>query len=190
MAVSPADLALAFARCSALAASRRFHPEPLAPRSPLSYRYGRKTPCLMFDEEVEIATNIFERRRQVSGWAEVRGASKASRKMAGCPAIVDHDKLHVFPSASAMQHCEVEALIDSWPSWWPKAWSWSWKSQPRYCASGAPYHPTVRERLALGAVQQCDRLGPYRPRALSKDDTLADHYKVSGVLTPPCVREA
>jgi hypothetical protein len=34
--------------------------------------------------------------------------------------IVDWAKLNVFPDAAGMQHCEVTAVLDMYPSWMPK----------------------------------------------------------------------
>lgn len=92
------------------------------------------------------------------------------------PIVVDHSKLKMYPSASGIQHCEVEALRDSYPRWWPRRLRKSWKVEPRYDASGAPYHPTVRERLALDRISECGRPGIYRPVALSRDPELAQLY--------------
>jgi hypothetical protein len=33
------------------------------------------------------------------------------------PVIIDWDKLHLFPDAAAMQHCEIAAVRDLYPSW-------------------------------------------------------------------------
>ncbi len=92
------------------------------------------------------------------------------------PILVDEGKLRIYPSATGMQHCEVEGLRDSYPSWMPRKLRRTWKVKPRMEASGAPYHPTVLERIALPAISNCGRSEPYRPLALSKDPTLAHYY--------------
>lgn len=89
------------------------------------------------------------------------------------PAIFDRSKLRIYPSAAGVQHCEVDAFIDAYPKWWPRTWRKTWGAAPRFKASGAPYHSTVAERLALDTVLSCGLIGPYRPLALSKDPALA-----------------
>lgn len=88
-----------------------------------------------------------------------------------CPAIIDHSKLHLFPRADGMQHCEVESFRQGFPAWWPERFRFSWKTDIRASASGAPRHPTVDERFALGAVQTMHRKEKYRPLALYLDPT-------------------
>ena len=85
------------------------------------------------------------------------------------PAIVDYSKLNLFPRADGMQHCEVESLLEAFPSWWPKRMRFSWKTDLRASASGAPHHESVKERFALEAVQNMGRREAYRPAALFLD---------------------
>lgn len=92
------------------------------------------------------------------------------------PIIVDRNKLRMYPSADGMQHCEVEALREAYPLWWPNWLRRTWASAPRFEASGAPYHPTVLERLKIHTILDCGKVRPYRPEALSKDPALADLY--------------
>jgi uncharacterized protein (DUF2235 family) len=82
------------------------------------------------------------------------------------PIHIDSNKLRLFPRADGMQHCEVESVLDLYPSWWPMRFRISWKTDLRTTASGAPHHPSVHERYQMDAVQQYDRMAPYRPGAL------------------------
>lgn len=85
------------------------------------------------------------------------------------PVLIDHAKLHLFPSATGMQHCEVESLLDRYPAWWPARWRFGWSQKPRIEVAGAPLHPSVIDRLESAQVLQCGRCQPYRPEALRKD---------------------
>lgn len=85
------------------------------------------------------------------------------------PVMIDHSKLNVFPRPDGMQHCEVESFRDGLPGWLPKRFRFSWKTDIRASASGAPRHPSVDERIALPEVQILHRKGPYRPSALYLD---------------------
>jgi uncharacterized protein (DUF2235 family) len=82
------------------------------------------------------------------------------------PILIDSDKLQLFPRADGMQHCEVESVLNRYPAWWPKRFRLSWKTDLRASASGATHHPSVKDRFQLAAVQQYDRMAPYRPAAL------------------------
>lgn len=96
-----------------------------------------------------------------------------------CPIIFDHSKLATHPSADGFQHCEVEALLDAYPRWWPKSWRKSWSASPRFEASGAPYHPTVLQRLKMDEIANCTGISAYRPEALSKDPALRHYFEKS-----------
>jgi uncharacterized protein (DUF2235 family) len=88
----------------------------------------------------------------------------------------DRSKLNMFPKADGMQHCERQSLLDAWPRWWPERLRFTWKRYVRIHASGAPYHPTVRERLALPAILDQGRQRPYRPAALLFDTALRTEF--------------
>lgn len=92
------------------------------------------------------------------------------------PVRIDHTKLHLFPSPTGMQHCEVETLLDRYPAWWPTRWRFGWAEDARKEAAGAPLHPSVLERFELSQVQQCGRCKPYRPEALRHDERVARLY--------------
>lgn len=85
------------------------------------------------------------------------------------PVLLDRSKLQLFPSAAGIQHCEVASLLDRYPSWWPKALRFGWETLTRREASGAPWHPSVEDRLALANVAQPSGRAPYRPEALAGD---------------------
>lgn len=92
------------------------------------------------------------------------------------PVRIDHAKLHLFPAATGMQHCEVESLLDRYPAWWPARWRFGWAQEIRMEAAGAPLHPSVFERFESTQVQQCDRCERYLPKALRKDMRFARFY--------------
>ena len=92
------------------------------------------------------------------------------------PLLIDATKLHLFPDAAGMQHCEVDAKLDSWPSWLPQRWRVTWPEKPRVEAKGAPVHPSVEQRFALPLVRKWGRLGPYRPETMRDDPRFAPFY--------------
>ena len=93
------------------------------------------------------------------------------------PLRIDDSKLNIFPSATGMQHCEVESLRDSYPSWWPTKFRKSWSEAIRTAVLGAPVHPSVHERFALPATQKCGKVLPYRPEALREDERFKHYYR-------------
>lgn len=92
------------------------------------------------------------------------------------PLIVNRSKLNLFPSANAMQHCEVERVKQLYPNWIPKKLRFSWPEKHRNAASGAPYHPSVIERLNLPNIIKYGHSVPYRPEALKFDPELKHLY--------------
>lgn len=93
------------------------------------------------------------------------------------PVIVDEAKLNLFPAPAGMQHSEVMALLDKYPSWWPHGLRFIWKEQPRVEVSGAPLHESVLARFKLPAVLHYDRMQPYRPETLRHDPQVAYYYE-------------
>lgn len=93
------------------------------------------------------------------------------------PLLIDPTKLHLFPDAAGMQHCEVDAKRDSWPSWLPARWRITWPEKPRVEARGAPVHPSVEQRFVLPFVRKWGRLGPYRPETMREDARFAYFYE-------------
>lgn len=85
------------------------------------------------------------------------------------PVQIDRSKLHMFPSPAGLSHCEVEAVLDGYPAWWPKSMKFGWKVEVRKEARGAPWHDSVFDRLALPDVLQPSGRHPYRPDALAGD---------------------
>lgn len=100
------------------------------------------------------------------------------------PILIDRSKLNLFPRADGMQHCEVEAAKELFPWWWPRALRFSWKTDIRASASGAPRHPSVDERLKLPMIQNMDRRHPYRPLALIYD---LDHGEGCQMANQDCL---
>jgi len=100
------------------------------------------------------------------------------------PVKLDRSKLHLWPDASGMQHSEVEALRDKYPSWFPAQWRISWAEKPRLDAAGAPHHPSVPERFGHDAVVNCGSVGPYRPAVLASDERYAAFYQAADARDP------
>jgi uncharacterized protein (DUF2235 family) len=92
------------------------------------------------------------------------------------PLQVDASKLHIFPSAAGMQHCEVESVRDSYPAWWPKKFRKSWSEATRKAVLGAPVHSSVHERFALPSIHKCGAMHAYRPEALREDERFKHYY--------------
>ncbi|MER2264623.1 DUF2235 domain-containing protein [Methylobacterium oxalidis] len=100
----------------------------------------------------------------------------------------DNPKLHLFPAADGVQHCEISGMHDTIERSVPKflrrfSGSWNWAVQVRGIAHDAPVHPTVAERFALPSVPQCGGSGGYRPAALANHD-LFKHYYVRDAGPP------
>ena len=93
------------------------------------------------------------------------------------PIIVEGTKLHLFPSAAGMQHCEIEAFKEKIPRWVPERLRVSWRKETRKIDKDAPLHPTVRERFKLKSVMQHGADSPYRPESLQNHSELAPFYK-------------
>jgi len=90
--------------------------------------------------------------------------------------IIDWSKLHVFPEAAGMQHCEVTAVRELYPNWVPERWRFSWKEQQRPDISLEACHPTVLERIRLNSVSKCGVQQLYRPVPLRNDRALSAYY--------------
>jgi hypothetical protein len=97
------------------------------------------------------------------------------------PILLDRSKLHPFPDPAGMQHSEVWAMRDSYPTWIP--YKFAWKEKPRVDALGAPWHPSVLERFALPTVLYCGNEGPYRPSTLTSDPRVSKYYDAMAAET-------
>src|SRR5262249_15546832 len=102
--------------------------------------------------------------------------------------IIDWSKLHVFPDAAGLQHCEVTTARDLYPNWGPGRWRFSWKEQPRPGISLEACHPTVLQRIRLPGVSICGRQQRYRPVPLRNDPSLAAYYTPAEVNPPTQIR--
>ena len=58
--------------------------------------------------------------------------------------VIDWTKLHLFPDAAGIQHCEVTALRDRYPNWVPgwwrlseTKWLYSWSGPGQNTSSDA-----------------------------------------------------
>lgn len=91
---------------------------------------------------------------------------------------IDHERLHLFPDASGMQHCEVQAMLDRYPAWVPKAFRFAWAQEVRQLKSDAPLHASVIERFRHdpGVLHFASRR-PYRPAHLREHVLVRDFYE-------------
>ena len=93
------------------------------------------------------------------------------------PILIDRTKLHLFPDAGGMQHCEVAGMRELYPSWVPVRWRRSWSEAPRPDIPIDACHPTVRQRFNLAAVYKHGLSQPYRPVPLRNDPSLKKYYE-------------
>jgi uncharacterized protein (DUF2235 family) len=93
------------------------------------------------------------------------------------PLIIDAAKIQTFPDAVGMQHCEVDARRDAYPSWVPPRLRVTWSEKPRTEVLGAPVHPSVEARFAEPAVLKWGRYAPYRPEVLRRDARFSHYYE-------------
>lgn len=83
------------------------------------------------------------------------------------------DILRLWPDPSGLQHDQIAALRNLWPSWVP---GWlrrhlTWSKTIRPIHEDAELHPTVYERIDAGPVPHVQSVKSYRP------DNLRDHAK-------------
>ena len=90
--------------------------------------------------------------------------------------ILDWNKLNVFPNPAGMQHCQVTAVLDMYPTWVPMRFRKSWAEQNRMDIRIENCDPSVRSRLALPTISKCGVSQPYRPAPLRNDPELAQFY--------------
>ena len=84
------------------------------------------------------------------------------------PLQIDSNKLHMFPDACGMQHCEVKSMTES------HEWAGRFLvEEPREINVEAVLHPTVLTRFALPGVLHYGLRREYRPI------NLAGHTKLS-----------
>lgn len=93
------------------------------------------------------------------------------------PILIDESKLRLYPAVNGPQHCEVQSQRDTYPRWWPKAWRWSWPSEPRKIKTFATLHPSVLRRFELDEVTHCGAAGAYRPESLRQHQDLQHFYQ-------------
>jgi hypothetical protein len=93
------------------------------------------------------------------------------------PLLIDTQKLQTFPDPGGMQHCEVDARRDGYPSWIPARFRFTWAEKPRTAVLGAPVHSSVVARFAQPAVLKWGRFSPYRPETLRNDSRFSHYYE-------------
>ena len=93
------------------------------------------------------------------------------------PLIYDESKLHLFPDAVGVQHCEIRKLKDLYPSWWPEFARFSWPAKDRTEALGSPMHESVAIRFEAAVVRDCGAACSYRPATLRKDPRFRELYE-------------
>lgn len=90
-------------------------------------------------------------------------------------------KLHLFPAADGVQHCEIAGTRDRLerlsPAFLRKfAQRLHWDEKIRDIKHDAPLHPTVDERFRVNTVPQCSGAGPYLPPALAQHEKFKSLY--------------
>lgn len=100
------------------------------------------------------------------------------------PILIDPAKLHLFPSAAGIQHCEIEGMLDLFPRWWPRRLRFAWPAAARKEAMGAPMHESVQKRFECASVNNCGNIAAYRPDTLMSDPNFVRYY------TPQCGQAA
>ena len=91
-------------------------------------------------------------------------------------ATVDWSKLHVFPDAAGMQHCEVAAVRDLYWNWVPRCLRFSWTEAIRPDVAYKNCDETVLARLELKTISKCGIQRRYRPEALRDIPEFAKYY--------------
>jgi hypothetical protein len=92
------------------------------------------------------------------------------------PPLLDRGKLHLFPSPSGPQHCEVENARERIPRWLRYCLK-GWSVKERTEALDAPKHESVAERYRLKGVWQAGVYKPYRPATLREDKDFKEFYR-------------
>lgn len=88
------------------------------------------------------------------------------------PILVDGSKLHLYPDSQGMQHCEVQAMLQRYPRWFPSFLRKTWSVAPRIEARGAPLHTSVLDRFKYTHVSHMGEMKPYRPKTLEDDESV------------------
>lgn len=99
-----------------------------------------------------------------------------ARELEKAGALIDWTKLHVFPDATGMQHCEVTAVRDLYPTWIPRCLRVSWKEEIRPDVAYTNCDETVLKRLKLETISKCGIQQRYRPEALRHIPEFAQYY--------------
>lgn len=92
------------------------------------------------------------------------------------PILVDDSKLHLYPYVDGAQHCEVQAVLDMFPTWWPMYLRQTWPVKIRDINTKATLHPSILRRFELPQVLQCGIWKPYRPEGLRHHQDVAHFY--------------
>ena len=92
------------------------------------------------------------------------------------PLIIDYSKIQMFPDIKGVQHCEVMAGFELYPSWVPRSWRRSWHERARPDIQLSSCHPTVLERFQLPYVVKGGARQKYRPECLRSEPKLAEFY--------------
>ena len=89
------------------------------------------------------------------------------------PVHIDHSVLKLYPDCEGSQHDERKAFLSACPAWVARCGvrlvgrkNFGWREGHRAIPPDAALHPSVYERLALGAVLVHGDMIPYRPHAL------------------------
>ncbi|MDD3021226.1 MAG: DUF2235 domain-containing protein [Alphaproteobacteria bacterium] len=93
--------------------------------------------------------------------------------------LINQSLLNLYPAASGIQHCEISAFKDIWPSWWPNKLKFSWPAELRPIKPEQfAFHSTVEERFKLEKVNIHGLSRPYRPENLRDHPKFSKYYQI------------
>lgn len=98
------------------------------------------------------------------------------------PLLVDRSRLHLYPDPTGMQHCEIESMRNSYPSWIPHQLRPVWARQSRDLNAQAPLHPSVAVRIRhKDGVLHHGRSAHYRPTNLTAHEIAVGIFREQGL---------
>ncbi|MBU1213187.1 MAG: DUF2235 domain-containing protein [Alphaproteobacteria bacterium] len=91
---------------------------------------------------------------------------------------IRRDLLVTSPDPLALQHDEIQAVLDMQPGWFRTVTfdRLTWSRKPRQIHQEADLHPTVLERLDAEHVAQMDKTMRYRPANLKQHKSAARYF--------------
>jgi hypothetical protein len=107
-----------------------------------------------------------------------------ARELEKAGALIDWTKLNIFPDAAGMQHCEIAAVRDLYPTWIPRCLRLSWREEIRPDVAYVNCDETVLKRLELETISKCGMQQRYRPEALRSIPEFLIYYSSHEIPAP------